>query len=125
MRRDTGRPPERGSNTRRRFEQVCAALGDVVRQQFDAVNAHQREQRVVLPLKIGLAVFEFHGSELAPQDLREEIAIAARRFQKARVNALGLALHEVEHGLDHPRGGENLPVVGDALFGLYEAHGSR
>ena len=40
----------------------------------------------------------------------------------AGVNALGLALHQVEHRLDHPRGGEDLPVVGDSLFGLYKAH---
>jgi hypothetical protein len=26
-------------------------------------------------------------------------------------------LHQVEHRLDHPRRGEDLPMVGDALFG--------
>ena len=102
------------------FQQVRAALGDVVRQQLDAVDAHQREQRVVPPLEVGLAVLEFHGGQLAPQDLHEEVAAPARRLQKARVNALGLVLHQVEHGLDHPRRGEDLPVVGDALFGLDE-----
>jgi len=76
----------------------------------------------VPPLEIGFAVFEFHSGEFAPEDLDKEVAVAARRFQKARVNALGFALHEVEHGLDHPRGGENLPVVGDALFGLHQRH---
>ncbi len=35
-----------------------------------------------------------------------------------------LIIHQVEHRLDHPRGGENLPVVGDALFGLDQVHRS-
>jgi len=97
-------------------QQVRATLRDVVRQQLDAVEAHQPEQCVVPPLEVGLAVFEFHGSQFAPQDLHEEIAVPACRLQKARVNALGLAFHKVEHGLNHPCGGEDLPVVGDALF---------
>ena len=107
------------------LQQVRAALGNVVRQQLDAVEAHQREQRIVPPLEVGLAVFEFHGGELAPQDLHEEVAAPARRLQEAGVNALGLVLHQVEHRLDHPRGGEDLPVVGDALFGLHLGHGSE
>ena len=68
------------------------------------------------PLEIGFAIFEFHGGELALQDSDEEIPAPARRFQKAGVNAFGFALDEVEHRLDHPRGGEYLPVVGDTLF---------
>jgi hypothetical protein len=86
--------------------------------QLDAVEAHQREQCVVSPLEIGLPVFESHCGQLAPENLHEEVAVPACRLQKARVNALGLALYEVKHGLNHPRGGENLPVVGDALFGF-------
>lgn len=101
------------------FQEVRPALGDVVRQQLNAVDAHEREQGEVAPLEIRLAVFEFHGGELALKDLHEKVAAAAGRLQKPRVNALGLAFHEIKHGLDHPFGGENLPVVGDALFGFY------
>ena len=97
------------------LQHVRAALGDVVRQELDAVDAHQREQRVVPPLEVGLPELEFDGGELAPQDPDEEVAAPARRLQEAGVNALGLVLDEVEHRLDHPRGGEDLPVVGDAL----------
>jgi hypothetical protein len=61
--------------------------------------------------------------ELSPQDLYEEVAAPARRLQKARFNALGIAFHKVEHGLDHPGRGEDLSVVCDALFGLYVIHG--
>ena len=33
-------------------------------------------------------------------------------------------LHQVEHRLDHPRRREDLPMVGDALFGLDVVHGA-
>ena len=82
----------------------------------------RREKGVVPPLKVGLPVLEFDGGELALQDPDEEVAAPARRLQEAGVNALGLALDEVEHRLDHPRRGEDLPVVGDALFGLDQVH---
>ena len=85
------------------LQHIRAALGDVVRQQLDAVDAHQREQRIVPPLEVRLPVLEFHGGELAPQDLHEEVAAPARRLQEAGVNALGFVLHQVEHRLDHPR----------------------
>ena len=84
--------------------------------QLDAVDAHQREQRVVPPLKVGLPELEFDGGELALQDLNEEVPAPARRLQEAGVDALGLVLDEVEHRLDHPRGREDLPVVGDAFL---------
>ena len=68
------------------------------------------------PLEVGLAVLEFDGGELAPQDRHEEVAAPAGRLQEAGVDALGLVLHQVEHRLDHPCRGEDLPVVGDALL---------
>ena len=107
------------------LQHVRAALGDVVRQQLDAVDAHQREQRVVPPLEVGLAELEFDGGELALQDRDEEVAAPARRLQEAGVDALGLALHEVEHRLDQPRRSEHLPVVGDAFLGFDQAHRAK
>jgi len=104
------------------LQQVRPALGDVVGQQLDAVDAHQRKQCIVPPLEVGLAVLEFHGSQLAPQDLHEEVAAAARRFQEPRVDALRLAFHQVKHRLDQPRRGEHLPVVGNALLGFDVVH---
>ena len=41
---------------------------------------------------------------------------------KARINALYLAINEVSHLFDKPIGREHLPVVGNALFGLDKAH---
>ena len=99
-------------------DQVGTAFSDVVWQQFDAVDAHQCQQREVLPLEFGPGVLEFHCGKLAPKHFHEEIAAAAGRLQEARVDPLGLVLHEVEHGLNHPFGGKDFPMVGNALFGL-------
>ena len=74
------------------LQQIRAALGDVVRQQLDPVDAHQSEQRVVPLLEVGLPVLEFDGGELALQNLDEEVPAPARRLQEAGVNALGLVL---------------------------------
>lgn len=78
--------------------------------------------RAVLPLEAGLTVLEFHGSELSPQDLHEEVPAAARGLQEAGVNPLRLVLNHVEHRLDLPGWGKHLPVVRDALLGLEQAH---
>ena len=91
--------------------------------QFDAVDAHQREQRVVPPLKVGLAELRLNGGQLALQDWDKKISAPACRLQKTGVNALGLALHEVEHLFDQPPRREHLPVVGNALLGFDQAHG--
>jgi len=72
--------------------------------------------------KVGLAELKLDSSELALKNPYEEVSAAARRLQEAGVNALSLALHEVKHGFDHPRGGEYLSVVGNALFRLHQAH---
>ena len=61
------------------------------------VEAPEPEQRVVSPLEIRLAVFQFHGSELSPQDLHEKVPTPARRFQETRVNALRLALQRSQN----------------------------
>jgi hypothetical protein len=93
-------------------------------QKLDTIDAHQREQRIVSPLEVGRAVLVFHGGELSPQYLHEEVSAPAGRFQEAGVDSLGLVLHQVEHILDQPRWGEHLSMVGDALFGFNEVHGS-
>jgi len=77
-----------------------------------------------MPLfKAGLPELEFDGGELAPQHLDEEVPAPAGRLQEAGVNPLALSFDEIEHRLDHPRGGEHLPVVSNALLGLDQVHG--
>ncbi|GAA0007263.1 hypothetical protein BDS110ZK4_40690 [Bradyrhizobium diazoefficiens] len=62
--------------------------------------------------------FKFDGGELPLHDSDQEVSAPASRLQKAGVNALSLALDEVEHCFDHPRRGEYLPMVGDPFLGF-------
>jgi hypothetical protein len=62
-------------------------------------------------------------AEFEVQHAHEEVAAAAGGLEEAGVDALGFVGHELEHGLDEPGRGKDLPMVGDALLGLDEAHG--
>ena len=70
----------------------------------------------MLFFKIRFSKLDFDGGKLALQNPNEEIPLSARGLQKARVNALGFAFDEIEHRLDHPGGGEDLPMICDPLF---------
>ena len=104
------------------FKHVRAALSDIVRQEFDPVGAHHRQQGVVSPLKVGLAELGLYGGQFALQDRDKEIPTSASRLQEPRVNALGLTLDEVKHLFDQPPRRKHLPVVGNAPFGLDQIH---
>jgi hypothetical protein len=67
-------------------------------------------------LKVGLPELEFNGRELPLQDTNKEVPTPARWLQESGIDAFRLALHQVEHCLHQPRRGEDLPMVGDALF---------
>lgn len=70
----------------------------------------------MLLLEGGLPVLQLHNGQLAAQYLDEEVSAATCGFQHARVDALGLCLDQIEHGLNHPRRREHLPMVYDTLF---------
>ena len=97
-------------------QQVLTTLGDVVVEQLDAVDAHKPEQRVVAPLEIAAAVLRLDRGELASKHFDEEVPGAACGLKDAAVDTLALALHQVEHGLDHPPWGKDLAVVGNPFF---------
>jgi hypothetical protein len=105
------------------LQHLRSALVDVVRQKFDTIGTHQSEKGVVLPFKAGLPKLELDGGELAPQHLDEEVPAPACRLQKAGVNPLGLSFNKVKHCLDHPRGGEHLPVINNAFLGFDQIYG--
>ena len=69
-----------------------------------------------------LTELRLDGGELALQNPYKKVAATACWLQKSRINALGFAFDKVKHRLDHPRGREDLAVVGDALFGLDQTH---
>lgn len=96
------------------------SLANVVRKKLDAVDAHHGEEGEVAFPEVGLAVFPFHLGEFALEDFHEKIAAPASGLQKAGADAIGLVLHQIQHGLDHPSGRENLAVISDALFGCDE-----
>ena len=97
-------------------QQVGAALGDVVRQQLNPIDAHQPEQAIVTPLERAPPIAGIHRGQLPAQHDYEEVARSASRLQEARVDALGFALDEVEHVLHQPSGREDFAVVSDALL---------
>lgn len=103
-------------------QQVGAAFGDVVGQQLDAIDAHQAKQGVMALLKIRLAVFKLNCGKLALEDIYQKVAAATGGFQKAGVNSFALVFNEIKHGLNHPCGGEYLPMVSDSLFGFNKTH---
>jgi hypothetical protein len=53
------------------------------------------------------------------------VGVSAVLVQDTGINALSFVLHQVKHGVDHPRRGEDLPMVGDTLFGLDIVHMGR
>src|SRR5262245_61833702 len=73
-------------------------------------------------LKIGLAELRLYSGQFTLQDGDKKISAPARWLQEARINALGLALHEVKHLFDQPRRRKNLPVVYNAPLGFDQIH---
>jgi len=59
------------------FQHVRPTLGDVVGQQLNPIGTHQRQQRVVPPLKIRFAIFKLNRRQLALQHPHEEVATPA------------------------------------------------
>lgn len=94
-------------------------------QKLNPVDAHQRQQRIVLLFEVGFPELALDGRELAPQDFDNKVAAPACRFQEAGVDALRLILDEIEHGIDQPRGSEYLSVVSNALSRLDQTHGQK
>ena len=58
------------------------------------------------------AVLPFDHLQLAAKDLGQKSSLSAGWLQKAGVDALGLRLDQITHGLDFPLGGEYLAVIG-------------
>lgn len=104
------------------LKHVRAAFSDIVRQEFNSVTAHHRQQGVMSPLKVGPAEARLDRGKFTLQYRDKEIPTSASRFQKPRVNALRFPLDEVKHLLNQPPGRENLSVVCNALLGLDQIH---
>ena len=101
------------------------ALGDVVFQQLDAVDAHKAEECVVPLLEFGPPELDFHGGQLASQDRDEEISTTASGLKNARVDASGFGPDDVQHRLDQPRWREDLTMVRDPPLRPHKCHELR
>src|ERR1039458_3254945 len=104
------------------LKHIRAALSDIICQDFNPVSTHHCQQCVVSPIKVGLSELSLYGGQLSLQDRDKEIPASARSLQETRVNALGLALHQVKHVFDQPMRREHLSVVCNAPFGLDQIH---
>lgn len=51
-----------GSDTRYKFQQLRPAFGNIIHEQFDAIDAQQHEQRILPPLEVGFTVFRLNGT---------------------------------------------------------------
>ena len=77
----------------------------------NSIETHNDEERKLLPVGHGPAIALVADRQLAMQYLGEEIAVATCRLTKTRVNALGLVLDEIEHGVHLPFGSEHLAAL--------------
>ena len=93
----------------------------IIGQQFDAVDAGEGPDGIVLVLKLGvLSGFDtgLADREFASENLYEEVAVAASGLQETGVYPLRLRLHKVQHGIHLTGVGEHLPVSGHPVLGL-------
>jgi len=58
---------------RKDMQQTRSTFGSVVCEQFDSVDAHQREQRVMPPFELTLAERGLHGGELSAKHGNNEV----------------------------------------------------
>lgn len=85
---------------REAVQEAFPAGGGIIGQEFDAVDAGDGPDGIVLVLELGV-LFGFDAGdangEFAPENLDEEVAVAASGFQETGVNPFRLRLHKVEH----------------------------
>ena len=100
-------------------QQPFAADGAVVAQNVHTVKAAEGQKRVAFPIIGTAAVLLCDHTKLARQNFGKKVAVAARRFQKAGINALRFLFHKVTHGFHFAFGGKYFAVICHALFGFY------
>ncbi len=91
--------------------ETIAALVGVVLEDVHAVDAGHRHEDVAHVLGGALAVEVGDHGELAAQDLGQEVAVTARGLQEAALDALGLLLDHVQHGVHLALAGKHLSVL--------------
>lgn len=106
---------------REAVQEAFLAGGGIIGQEFDAVDAGDSPNGIVLVLELGvLSGFDAGDAngEFAPENLDEEVAVAASGFQETGVNPFRLRLHKVEHRVHFAGIREYLAVSRHPLLGL-------
>lgn len=106
---------------REAVQEAFPAGGGIIGQDFDAVDAGDSPDGIVLVLELGvLSGFDAGDAngEFAPENLDEEVAVAAGGFQETGVNPFRLRLHKVEHRVHFAGIREYLAVSRHPLLGL-------
>mgnify|MGYP006954686152 FL=1 len=106
---------------REAVQEAFPAGGGIIGQDFDAVDAGDGPDGIVLVLELGvLSGFDAGDAngEFAPENLDEEVAVAASGFQETGVNPFRLLLHKVEHRVHFAGIREYLAVSRHPLLGL-------
>ena len=106
---------------REAVQEAFPAGGGIIGQDFDAVDAGDSPDGIVLVLELGvLSGFDAGDAngEFAPENLDEEVAVAASGFQETGVNPFRLRLHKVEHRVHFAGIREYLAVSRHPLLGL-------
>jgi len=97
-------------------EKPLAALPDVIFENIDAVEGRHGQDGVAFKVELACAVARLDHAKLAFEDFGQEVSGPASRFEEARVNPLGLGLHQVQHGIDLALSGQHLSMIRDPLF---------
>ena len=97
-------------------KEAFTASQDIIHHQVNAVNTGNSQDSILFIIKGASAVLSPDFLQLTPKNLRQEIAIAAGRLQKATVNTLCFLFYEVKHGVDFTLSGEHLAVIGNPFL---------
>src|SRR5579864_4404182 len=98
-------------------EKPFSALQNIIFQNVYPVDRAYGHHRIALLLRRAFAVPALDNVQLSLEDFGQEIAVAAGRLQEAGIDALRFLLHEVEHGIDFARAGQDLAVLFNTRLG--------
>ena len=106
---------------REEVQKAFPAGRGIIGQKFDTIDAGNGPDGIVLILELGILLC-FDASladcEFAAENLNEEVAVTASRFQETGIEPLRLRFYKVQHGIHLPGIGKYLPVSGHPFLGL-------
>ena len=80
---------------------------------INAVDATHGENAIFLVFQLSILLLRYVATaycQFAPQNLYQEIAVAAGGLQETGINTLGLVLDQIEHSVHLARGGKHFAM---------------